>query len=295
MSERAHPGRARIGRALCVLFLPVMVACPRPDAPEREEGLAEAPSAMTDVEAEHIWADSAELIHDRVLEAMGGQEAWDRTRFLSFRWQVEREGEVVSDRRHAWDRYDGLYRLETERNGVAEVAIFHVNELDEEGDLGKVPAGDAWRNGQRLEGAARDSVLAQGYRAFINDTYWLLMPYKWRDPGVELEFAGRDTLPDGRAYEVVHLSFDDDVGLTTDEYWGYVDRETGLMTAWRFHLEGQEEPGPIVWWEDWQPVGPGPIQVAKLRRPEEGPTRIRFAEVEAAAEVPPGAFDPPEG
>lgn len=252
----------------------------------------EPPSTMTPEEAREIFdGDSARIVHHQVMQSMGGEDAWDRARFLSFRWLVEREGEVVSERRHAWDRHEGLYRLEWEVEGSEILALFDVERVEEDEDFGKLPEGRAWRDGRELEDASRDTLLAGAYRSFINDTYWLLMPYKWEDPGVHAEYEGRQTLPDGREYEVVHLSFDDDVGITTDRYWGYVDPETGRMAAWRFHLEGQEAPGPIIWWEEWRQVGP--IQLSALRRVEEGPATIRFEDLRASTEVPEGAFEPP--
>lgn len=254
----------------------------------------EVPSEMAPHEAEAIFADdTARVLADSVLEAMGGEDAWERTRFLAFRWLVEREGEVVSERRHAWDRHEGRYKLEWRQDGSPVVALFDVDEVERHEELGKMPEGRVWRDGRELEGAARDSLLAAGYRSFINDTYWLLMPYKWRDPGVEVSYQGRDTLPDGNAYQVVHLSFEEDVGITNDQYWAFVDPGTHRMAAWRFHLQGQEEPGPLIWWEEWQPVGP--IQLSALRRFEEGPARIRFEDLQAGEEVPEGALAPPGG
>lgn len=302
MSRSRRFGDRQIGRTpvalLATLFVAGLAACPAPpgDAPDdrdRESGTSgEAPGAMSPAEAEAIFADdTARILADRVMESLGGEEAWEETRFLSFRWLVEREGQIVSDRLHAWDRHEGTYRIETEQGGARLVALFDVDEVEEREDFGKVPAGRAWRDGQELEGAARDSVLRQGYGAFINDTYWLLMPLKWHDPGVTVRYEGRDTLPDGQAYQVVHLSFEPDVGLTNDQYWGYVDPETGRMAAWRFHLQNQEQPGPLIWWEEWQDVGP--VELSALRRFEEGPATIRFEEIQASREVPEGALAPP--
>jgi len=235
--------------------------------------------------------DSAHIYADRVLESLGGDEAWEETRFIAFRWIVERDGEVISDRRHAWDRYDGRYRLEYAADGTPHVALFNEKELRQDSVLGKIPEGRAWRAGTELTGAPRDSALARAYGILINDTYWLLMPFKWEDPGVHLAFEGTRTLSDSTTYAVVHLSFDAGLGVTEDQYWAFVDRETGRMAAWQYHLGRSEEPGPVIWWEEWTPVGD--LTLALRRRNEAGGPTIRFEDVVAASRVPDGAFAPP--
>lgn len=234
--------------------------------------------------------DSAAMYAAMLAESLGGREAWDRVRYLSFRWIVERDGQVVANREHSWDRYDGRYRVAFERDGTSTLLLFNVNEIEPDPELGKVPAGRAWVSGTELAGAARDSALRRGYGAFINDTYWAIMPFKWEDPGVHLDHEGTRMLSDGKAYTTVHLSFDQGLGTTEDRYWGFLD-ESGRMAAWQYHLGGSESPGEVIWWSDWRQVGG--IQFAMTRRPDGGEPFIRFEDVVADGTVPPGRFDPP--
>ncbi len=235
--------------------------------------------------------DSTSMLADLVQESLGGAEAWEETRFVAFHWIAARDGEVVRDRAHAWDRYEGRYRLEFEQDSRRHVSLFNVNEVGRDSALGKVPLGDAWVDGQPLAGAARDSALRRAYGAFINDTYWLLMPFKWRDPGVHLAYEGRRTLDDGREYGVMHLTFEPDLGVTEDQYWGFVDLESGRMAAWQYHLQDQEEPGSVIYWKDWRPVGS--IWLAADRKFSGSGTRIYFEGLQAGREVPEGVFTPP--
>ena len=55
-------------------------------------------------------------------------------------------------------------------------------------------------------GAKPRSSLERAYGAWVNDTYWLLMPYKLRDPGVNLAYDGEETL-DGQTYDKLLLTF----------------------------------------------------------------------------------------
>ena len=253
----------------------------------REEGDgSERDAAVRGGEA--VERDSAVLVADLLLDALGGRTAWEETRFVGFRWIVEREGEVVADRKHAWDRYTDEYRLEFARGGDTTLAYFNVLSIKHD----SIPvSGDVWVDGTRLEGAVRDSALQRAYGIFINDTYWLLMPFKWRDPGVHLAYEGLRELSDGRTYTTVHLTYDEGLGVTEDEFWGFVDPETGLLAAWQYHLQGRDAKGSIVWWRDWEQVGP--VRMAMDRRWDDGDARIYFADVVASREVPGEIFARP--
>lgn len=245
--------------------------------------------------AEAVAPDSAHMIAFRLLEQLGGsRSAFDDTRYVAFNWVVEREGEVVANRAHGWDKYTGRYRFSfTDRNGAEHLAILDVDSVSVDAEMGKIPVdGGAWRDAIRLRGASRDSALAGAYRGFINDSYWLLMPYKWLDPGVHLAYEGMRTLSDGRAYQTVRLSYDEGLGVTNDQFWGFVDPETGMMSARQYHLEGRDEPGAVVWWEDWRQVGP--LKMSANRRFEQPGGRIYFTDLASSSDVPPGAFDGPD-
>lgn len=289
----ASVGRRPYGRAALVLAAGMAVGIPitgcgvteSGDSPSTgETGRAAARSTASGI-------DSTSMLADLVQESLGGAEAWEETRFLAFRWIIARDGEILRERAHAWDRYDGRYRLEFEQDGRRHLALFNVNEVRRDSALGKVPLGDAWVDGELLTGAPRDSALRRAYAAFINDTYWLLMPFKWRDPGVHLAYEGRRTLEDGRQYGVMHLTFEPDLGVTEDQYWGFVDLESGRMAAWQYHLQDQEEPGSVIYWKDWRPVGS--IWLAADREFAGSGTRIYFEDLETGRSVPEGVFTPP--
>ena len=117
------------------------------------------------------------------------------------------------------------------------------------------------------------------------------MPWKWLDPGVNLEYVGRKTV-DGQEYDVVTLSFGSGVGLTSnDRYWAYVSTTTNLMERWEYVLETEEgAPGsgaPTVWaWESWKDTAGVKLSTVR-RRIGEGPaSQITFPLVDMRAEVP---------
>lgn len=62
--------------------------------------------------------------------ALGGKENWEKARYLSFRWIVEGEGNVVADYRHDWDRYTNHCCVEgTTRDGKHLVVLFNTKSL----------------------------------------------------------------------------------------------------------------------------------------------------------------------
>jgi hypothetical protein len=221
---------------------------------------------------------------DEMMKAMGGSEGWERTRFLRFDWVVERGGKTAASVRHLWDRYEGRYRVEWEsREGKKMVALFNVNSRD----------GQAYIDGERARDEDEQKFLDQAYGRFINDSYWLLMPWKLKDPGVRLRYHGEEKI-EGQVYDVVQVSFEG-VGLTPgDTYWAFINRRTRLMDRWAYFLQDFEGAPALAkatpWdWKDWQAVGGIRLAREKVRIGSE-PARIYFPVLLAPASVPDNVF-----
>ncbi|RPH54864.1 hypothetical protein EHM82_06250, partial [bacterium] len=113
-----------------------------------------------------------EQVAQEVMDALGGKQAWDDTRFLRFTF--------VGRRTHWWDKQTGRHRLEGQtQDGKKFVVLENVNTKE----------GMAWIDGQKAEGDQAKELVERAYAAWINDTYWLLMPYKLQDPGVNLSYV----------------------------------------------------------------------------------------------------------
>jgi len=188
----------------------------------------------------------ADAVGKEFLAALGGEGAWDKARQLKFDFVVEREGKAVARFSHAWDRYTGDYRVSgNDKAGAPFVVLFNVN----------TKQGKALVNGVAVEGEEKEKLLKMGYGRFINDTYWLLAPWKIFDPGVTLAYDGEKPCPGGGTCDVLKLSFDN-VGLTPkDNYWLWITRDGRRMVQWQYVLNGaQEEPTTAVW-KNWQKMG----------------------------------------
>jgi hypothetical protein len=213
-----------------------------------------------------------------MVEAMGGAQAFERARYFEFDFVVQRDGREISRRSHRWDRHRGDYRIRFPTGQDTVVAVFNVND----------PKSGAVRvNGQDIAGAREDSLLQASYARHINDSYWLIMPYKWRDPGVTLTSQGRQTDAQGREWDVVKLTFAQ-VGLTPqNEYLAFVNPQTGLMERWHHFPRAGAQPA-IYDWNRWQRFGP--ILLATEKPSPDGATVIRFENVRVETSAPQGAF-----
>jgi len=171
------------------------------------------------------------------MEAMGGRRAWDTTRYLHWNF--------FGARRLLWDKEKGRVRIEVPQ----EEAVYLVNINDNSGKV--------MRQGALVEHP--DSLakyVERGKRIWINDAYWLVMPYKLKDSGVALKYHGEDTTQTGAPADVLELSFEN-VGVTPqNKYHVYVDKDSRLITQWAFFRNASDpEPAFITPWADYQQHG----------------------------------------
>ena len=176
-------------------------------------------------------------IADEVMEAMGGRENWDATRFI--KWNF------FGSRTLTWDKLHGRVRIESHRDS----STYLVNIFD---GTGKVSLG-----GEEMTDA--DSLtkyleIAKGM--WINDSYWLVMPFKLKDSGVTLTYVGEDTTQSGETSDLLELTFKD-VGFTPqNKYQVWVGKESRLVNQWAFYGQASDpEPRFVMPWNDYQPHG----------------------------------------
>ena len=154
----------------------------------------------------------------------------------------------------------------------------------------KPGVGRSWLDGEELEGSDVKKALDRAYGRFINDTYWLLMPAKMQDPGVNLGSEG-EADKDGKTFDVVRVTFGQGVGRTPqDTYWAYVSKDSGLMERWEFVLTGQEAKDRAAFtWTDWQTVGG--VRLSLEKSAPGGSTVIRFEHVSGSGSADNAAFE----
>lgn len=188
-------------------------------------------------------------IADEVMRAMGGRKAWDQTHFIAWTF--------FGNRRLVWDKWTGNVRVDNLKND--QTVVLNINN-----DQGRV-----YRNGKEeinADSVAKYVKAAKG--AWINDSYWLVMPFKLKDSGVTLKYIGTDSTEAKQPADVLQLTFKG-VGNTPDnKYKVWVDKTTRLVSQWAYYPKfTDEKPGFILPWTDYQTYGG--IKLSGKRGPRE--------------------------
>lgn len=174
---------------------------------------------------------------DKVMESMGGRESWDTTRFLHWNF--------FGRRTLLWDKQEGKVRIESPGDSMTYLVDLFNN-------TGQVKKGE-------MVMSEPDSIakyVERGRRIWINDSYWLVMPFKLKDSGVTLKHVGQDTTLEGSMAEVLSLTFES-VGVTPqNKYLVYIDPATNLVNQWDFFTNADDEaPRFAMPWKGYQNYG----------------------------------------
>jgi hypothetical protein len=209
-------------------------------------GPATEPSSETTVTDENPPAEGFNLagsdaqaiaIADSVMLAMGGRRDWDATRYIHWNF--------FGRRTLLWDKQGGRVRIEV----PAEEAVYL---LDINTDEGQVRIGST----VYTEPDSLRKYLDRAKSIWINDSYWLVMPFKLKDSGVTLKYLGPDTTLAGVQADVLELTFEN-VGRTPqNKYHVYVDPQTHLVSQWDFYSNAADaEPRFALPWQNYQEHG----------------------------------------
>ncbi len=158
---------------------------------------------------------------NKVLLAVGGRTAWDNTEYI--KWNF------FGSRRHVWNKTTNDVVIEGLRDSF--IIKMNLDRMDGYVNL----------NGTELSKSdSLDKYLQRGKEMWINDSYWLLMPFKLKDPGVSLQYLGSDTTRNGNLAEKIELTFDN-VGVTPDnKYHIYIDPIKNLVLQWDYFTNNQD-------------------------------------------------------
>ncbi len=183
-----------------------------------------------------------------VLDRIGGEEGWAATRFV--RWKF------FGGRQHYWDKQTGDVRIEMAQR------------LDDDGKVQRPKllvlmnvqskTGRVWADDDEVRDAEKlEEYLTLGHEIWINDSYWMFLPFKLLDPGVTLKYAGEREMEDGRMADVLDLTFGDGVGYTPENrYEVFVARDSGLIEQWAFFSSAEDDqPKFTLPWADWRKYG----------------------------------------
>jgi len=182
--------------------------------------------------------EKAILIADQVMEAMGGRQNWEGVRIL--KWNF------FGSRKLVWDKHTGQVRIDFLKENLKIILNLHNK------------TGKAMRNDSLFtQGPVYEQLMEKGESVWINDSYWLVLPFKLKDSGVTLKYIGEANTQAGTAAEVLQLTYND-IGKTPDnKYLVYVDKQSHLITQWDYYPSASDdEPKFQIPWNDYQQYGP---------------------------------------
>ena len=176
-------------------------------------------------------------IADDVMKSSGGRYAWDMTRYI--RWTF------LGKRALLWDKTKERVRIDF----LDQALKIRINLKD--------MTGKVWKDGQEL--THPDSLkkyLARGKSIWINDSYWLVMPFKLKDSGVTLKYVGKKLNFVQAECDDLVLTFTG-VGDTPDnKYHIYVNPSSKMVTQWDYYAKiTDEKPRMSTPWADYRALG----------------------------------------
>ena len=220
------------------LFLLLLVACNQP-APKQEVKYRKHNKKNPHADGFLLQESDARAISlaDEVMEAMGGRKAWDNTRYLHWNF--------FGLRKHTWDKKENVARIQLVDSDFK--AIIDLDSLQ----------GKIWKDGKEL--AQPDSLtkyLQWAKNLWINDSYWLFMPFKLKDKGVKLLYLREDSTLAGEPADVIEMTFFEVGNTPFNKYHVYISKESKRVVQWDyFSMRRDKEARLSCPWEDYQPYG----------------------------------------
>jgi hypothetical protein len=193
---------------------------------------------------------------DSIMAAMGGRENWDKVRYISWNFFGARD--------LTWDKHTGLVRVESPRDS----SIYLVNINTGEGRV-------KFHGTELTEADTVKKLLANAKGIWINDSYWLTMPFKLKDSGVTLKHRGQDTLKNNR-YQILELTFKEVGDTPENKYKLYVDSDK-MIKYWAYFKDAKIDTANFIRpWDNYQKYGN--ILLSADRSDNGGPKNVKIAE-----------------
>lgn len=213
----------------------IMFSCADPYIPQESESIIEKeqnPAAEGFNEAD---SDSAAItIADQVMEAMGGRKAWDEIETIDWTF--------FGRRKWHWNKLTG------------EADVLFLNDSTElHIDLNDMTGSVYLRNDPMLSEDSLASWMDYGKSLLINDSYWLVMPYKLKDTGVTLKYLRREKINEKIDSHVLELTFEKVGDTPENKYEVFVDVNSHLVNQWSFFSERSDTiPAFTNSWTDYK-------------------------------------------
>jgi hypothetical protein len=165
-----------------------------------------------------------------------------------------------------WDKKEERVRIESINDSITYVV--NLNAM----------TGKVWVKGQELtEKDSLSKMLNKAKSMWINDSYWLVMPFKLKDSGVTLKYLGEDTLMTGDRCNVLQLTFSNVGDTPQNKYHVYVDLADNLVKQWAYYSNASQDSATFIRpWDNYKKYGS--IMLSADRSDSGGPRNVSVAD-----------------
>lgn len=194
----------------------------------------------------------AEYLTEKMLEAVN-YTAWQNIAAIS--WSYPRGHDYI------WDKKSNLVEVKWNNYRVL---------LNPDNRTGKV-----YEDGKEVN-QGKEELLNTAFEYFANDSFWLIAPFKAKDPGTVQSVV---TYEDEEALLIEYTSG----GVTPGDAYLWLFDENGLPKAWKFWVQLVPVGGLHFTWENWES-----LEGAKIATFHDGLLNIEITNLkvaESAAEL----------
>lgn len=181
-------------------------------------------------------AESLALV-EKMMEANGGQAAWDNTRYIHWNF--------FGSRVHTWDKLTNDLVIKGKKDN------FDIKM--------NLTTGKGTVNYAGVDYAQPDTLakyLQMGREMWNNDSYWLLMPYKLRDAGVNLKYLGQESFRNIPDIHLMEVTFDNVGDTPQNKYIIRVHPKVFRVMQWDFYpTRDAEKPKFSTPWNNYRQYG----------------------------------------
>ena len=222
----------------------------------KSKTLSELNPAAEGFDLEHSDPAAIQLA-DSIMAAMGGRENWDKTRFISWNFFGVRD--------LTWDKHSGRVRIESPKD----TSVYLVNITTGEGKV-------KYHGKEITEADTLKKLLARAKGIWINDSYWLTMPFKLKDSGVTLKYFGEDTLKNEH-YNILELTFKEVGDTPENKYRLYVGIKDKMIKHWAYFNDAKKDTANFIRpWDNYQKYGN--VLLSADRSDNGGPKNVKVEE-----------------
>lgn len=177
---------------------------------------------LNESKPEGTEGEKAEVLTDKMLNSLNYQ-AYDSIRVLT--WSFPRGHHFIWDKRKnvvnvKWEDYEVNFSPETK-------------------------AGTAYKNGIKIEGEEKSDLIQRAWSLFANDSFWMVAPFKVRDPGTSRYYI---ETADGPGILVTYSSG----GVTPGDSYLWVLDEDFKPKYWKMWVRIIPVGGLKFSWEGWE-------------------------------------------